>query len=307
MDFLRFTPIAIWIILAVTGLLFAVYFFRDYFRRRSEDNGKIKWPHTIVIGFVVNFFDTLGVGSFAPATALLKATKQADDRLLPGILNVGCCLPVILQALIFIQNVEVDPLTLVGMMGASALGAYLGVDIVTRISAQKVRLFMGMGLLATGCLMFASLMEWMAVGGTEYGLEGGQLLFAIAANFVLGTCMTAGVGLYAPCMALVFLLGLSPMAAFPIMMGSCAILMPIASYHFIKEKAYKRRTSMAITLGGLAGVAVAAFIVVSLDIYTLRWLIVGVLLYVAVVMLHAYATNEKAGQRLHLKSGSAPE
>jgi uncharacterized membrane protein YfcA len=296
MDFLRFTPIVIWIVLAVTGLWFAAYFFRDY-RRKSEENGKTKWPHSIVIGFVVNFFDTLGVGSFAPATALLKATRQADDRLLPGILNVGCCLPVILQALIFIQNVEVDPLTLAGMMCASALGAFLGVDIATRISAQKIRLFMGMGLLATSGLMFASLMEWMAVGGTEHGLEGGRLLFAIAANFVLGTCMTAGVGLYAPCMALVFLLGLSPMAAFPIMMGSCAILMPIASCHFIKENAYNCRTSMAITLGGLAGVAGAAFIVVSLDIYALRWLIVGVLLYTSAVMLHAYAKNKRLGQQ----------
>ena len=103
--------------------------------------------------------------------------------------------------------------------------------------------------------------------------------------------MTAGIGLYAPCMALVFALGMSPTVAFPIMMGSCAVLMPMASLKFIKEGFYNRRASFIIMITGVIGVLIAAFFVKSLPMDMLRWLVIAVIIYTAIVMLRAAAKS----------------
>ncbi len=63
-----------------------------------------------------------------------------------------------------------------------------------------------------------------------------KLVLGLAGNFMLGALMTLGIGLYAPCMILVGLLGMNATAAFPIMMGSCAFLMPIASAKFVQKQ-----------------------------------------------------------------------
>ncbi|MDR2893164.1 MAG: sulfite exporter TauE/SafE family protein [Deltaproteobacteria bacterium] len=281
-------------ILALMAVAVLVYMLKDIAAHKDELEPKTNWIISGCIGWFTNFIDTLGIGSFAPTTALLKAFKQTDDRLIPGILNVGCCLPVITEALIFIQKVEVEPITLFGMLFASAVGAWIGAGIVSSFDAQKVRLVMGIALLVTAFLMLAGIFEWMPVGGDAIGLTGVKLVAAIAINFVLGAMMTAGIGLYAPCMALVYLMGMSPIVAFPIMMGSCAMLMPVASFRFIKEKAYNRKASLAITIGGVIGVFIAAYMVTSLDMTVLRWLVIGVVIYTALVMLRAYAKGNAA-------------
>lgn len=74
------------------------------------------------IGFGTNFFDTLGIGSFAPTTALFRLLRIVRDEQIPGTLNIGQCLPTVLQGLIFIVAVAVDPLTLVSMIAAAVIG-----------------------------------------------------------------------------------------------------------------------------------------------------------------------------------------
>lgn len=283
-------------ILTVMVVIFAILFVKDFMAHKDELEPESQWPHCTAIGFITNFFDTLGIGSFAPTTALLKFFKQSRDKVIPGVLNVGCCIPVVMEALIFINKVEVEPITLGGMLFAAAIGAYFGAGIISNISEQAIRLIMAIALIVTAFLMVAGIMEWMPVGGEANGLEGGKLIFAIAANFVLGAFMTAGVGLYAPCMALVFILGMSPLMAFPLMMGSCAILMPVASYRFIKEGAYNRKASMAITLGGIVGVLIAAYIVTSLPLAVLKWLVVVVVLYTALAMLRSYMQDKSKAE-----------
>ena len=288
--------IVILAILFVAAVFIFILQVKDVIAHKDELEPKTSWVICAIIGWFTNFIDTLGIGSFAPTTALLKAFKQTDDRLIPGILNVGCCIPVITEALIFIQKVEVEPITLFGMLFAAAVGAWIGAGIVSRFDAQKVRLVMGVALLITAFLMMAGIFGWMPVGGAAIGLTGAKLVFAIAINFVLGALMTAGIGLYAPCMALVYLMGMSPIVAFPIMMGSCAMLMPVASVRFIKEKALNRKASLAITLGGIVGVFIAAFLVTSLDMTVLRWLVIVVVIYTALVMIRSYVKGKAAAQ-----------
>jgi len=281
----------IWVALAGLALWFAVVLTRDFLAHRDtlEDSS---WLKTSVIGFVVNFFDVLGIGAFAPQTALLKFTKQTKDRHIPGTMNVANTLPVLLQALIFITIIEVEPITLVAMFLSAALGAVLGAGVVAKMSENKIRLVMGFALLVTAFFMLATSMEWIQGGGDAIGLSNGKLAIAVVANFGLGALMTAGIGLYAPCMALVFALGMSPQVAFPIMMGSCAFLMPPASVRFIREKAYNRKAAVAMAIPGVVAVCIAAFIVKSLPMDTLRWVVIVVILYTSGIMLHAGFTKK---------------
>ncbi len=276
----------IWISLVVLTVWFSIVLIRDFIKHKNqlEDSS---WLKTSLIGFVVNFFDVLGIGAFAPQTALLKFTRQTEDKLLPGTLNVANTLPVLIQALIFITIIEVEPLTLILMLLSAAGGAVLGAGLVAQLSERNIRLSMGFALLVTAGFMLARNMDWIKGGGDAIGLHGGKLAIAIAVNFILGALMTTGVGLYAPCMALVFALGMSPQVAFPIMMGSCAFLMPPASMRFIKEGAYNRKAAVAMAIPGMVAVLIAAFIVKSLPLDILRWVVIVVILYTSAIMLRA--------------------
>jgi uncharacterized membrane protein YfcA len=244
------------------------------------------------VGFVTNFFDTLGIGSFAPTTSAFKFFKMVPDRLIPGTLNVGHTPPVIVQAFIYTAAIEVDPATLVLMIGAAVAGAWLGAGVVAGLPKRRIQIGMGVALLVA-----AALFAWRNLGGTgtetgSIGLEGIRLALGLAGNFVLGALMTLGIGMYAPCMILIGLLGMNAAVAFPIMMGSCAFLMPVASSRFIARHAYALRPSLGLAMGGLPGVLIAAYIVTSLDIYYVRWLVVGVVTIAATMMLRSAAKGE---------------
>ncbi|WP_461205428.1 TSUP family transporter [Clostridium sp. DL1XJH146] len=276
--------------LGAFGAWFSVVFVKDFMKYKDnlEDNS---WVKVSGIGFVTNFFDTLGIGSFAPTTALLRAFKQVPDRLLPGTLNVSCTIPVIMEAFIFIKVIEVDTLTLVAMLAAATIGAYVGAGIVSKFNERAVQILMGVALIATAFLMLAGKMSWMPGGGEAIALTGGKLVIGVVGNFILGALMTAGIGLYAPCMALIYFLGMSPAVAFPIMMGSCAFLMPVASVKFVKEGAYNRRASMGIAVAGAVGVIIAAYLVKSLPLEVLGWLVIVVVTYTGITLLMKAAKN----------------
>jgi uncharacterized membrane protein YfcA len=246
----------------------------------------------LLLGAITNFFDTLGIGSFASTTAYLKFRRLVSDELIPGTLNVGHALPTITQAVIFTTAVAVAPLTLVSMVAAAVAGAYLGAGIVARLPRRGVQIGMGIALLVAAGLFTLKIIGLLPPGGAALGLTGGLLALAVAANFVLGALMSLGIGLYAPCLILVSLLGMNPIAAFPIMMASCACLMPVGSLAFIRERKYDRRTAIGLALGGIPGVLVAAFIVKSLPLQWLYWLVVIVVLYAAVLMLRSAFVRE---------------
>jgi uncharacterized membrane protein YfcA len=241
----------------------------------------------LAIGFGTNFFDALGIGNFASTTAAFKLLERMPDEDIPGTLNAGHALPVLAEGLIFIAAVSVDFTTLLAMIVASVVGAWFGAGIVSRLPRRAVQVGMGIALLVAALLFLAANLHWMPGGGASLGLTGGTLAFAICVNCALGALMTLGIGLYAPCLILISLLGMSPLAAFPIMMGSCALLMPIAAVRFMKAGRYNLRASIGLSLGGIPGVLIAAYLVKSLPLVWLRWLVVIVVTYAAVTMLGA--------------------
>ncbi|MDY6045155.1 MAG: sulfite exporter TauE/SafE family protein [Peptoniphilus sp.] len=277
-------------ILGVLALYFAFFFVKDVAQHKEAmAQEKASWVKSGLIGAFVNFFDTLGIGSFAPMTALVDFFDQLDhDRLLPGTLNVACTIPVLTEAFIFIRSVEVEPITLFTMVIAAVVGSFVGSRTVSKLPEKKVQLYMGIALLVTAALMLLrqfGALDALGTGNEAIGLEGGRLIVAIIVNFFLGALMTIGVGLYAPCMALVYMLGLNPLVAFPIMMASCAGLMPVASAEFIKAEAYARKVSVAVTIGGVIGVFIAAKFVTSLPMNVLTIIITIVVIYTAVTYI----------------------
>jgi uncharacterized membrane protein YfcA len=272
--------------------LFAIVLIRD-FKRHKNNLENSSWVKTAIIGFVVDFFDVLGIGAFAPQIALLKFTKQVDDRVMPGTLNVSNTLPALIEAIIFIKIIEVDPLTLVLMLASATVGAIFGAGIVAKFSEKKIRIVIGIALLLAAFFMLATRFGWIQGGGEQTGLSGIKLIIAIVINCILGALNTAGIGLFAPCMAMVFALGMSPKVAFPIMMGSCAFLMPAASVKFIKEGAYNRKASFSMAIAGTVAVLIAALIVKSLPLDILKWVVFAVIIITSIVMLRAAFRPEK--------------
>ncbi|MBR2675202.1 MAG: sulfite exporter TauE/SafE family protein [Mogibacterium sp.] len=244
---------------------------------------------TILIGFIANFFDTLGIGSFAPSTTAFKLTKSVDDVNIPGTLNVGDTVPVCIEAYLFFDFVEMDLLTLVSMIVASIAGAYLAAGVVSKFNRKKVRFAMAAAMFVLATIMLMKVLGKGPFGeiGTELGVRGIKLVIAIVVNFVLGGLMSIGVGLYAPCMALCVLLGLDTGCAFPAMMGSCAFLMAFGNGpKFIKEGRYDPVACWTQAIAGAIGVYCAYKFVSSLDLRTLTIVVVCVCYLTACLFLY---------------------
>ena len=293
------------------GVFFAVYlaawvvYLGRARRRLPEDDPAVErgMPSALhlAIGFITNFFDTLGIGSFATTTSMFRFGKVVEDRLIPGTLNVGHTAPTVVQAFIYISIVTADMTTLVAMIAASVFGAWLGAGIVAGWSRRKVQIGMGAALLVAASLMLATQLGLMArLGGEAIGVGGERLGIGVGGNFVLGALMTLGIGLYAPCMILVSLLGMSPKVAFPIMMGSCAFLMPVGSMRFIRKDAYALRPALGLAIGGVPGVLLAAYIVKSLPLSAVRWLVIIVVVYTALTLLRTALAQPKPASTITL-------
>ena len=241
----------------------------------------------LFIGLVVAFFDTLGIGSFAPTTAIFKLRRIVPDELIPGTLNVGLTPAALTESLIFVTAIVVDPLLLVAVVVSAAAGAWLGAGIVARLPRRAIQITMGIALLIAGSVFTAVNLGALPGGGTAMGLVGWKFGFAVGVNFVLGALMSAGIGLYAPCMITLALLGMHPLAAFPIMMGACALLQPVASLRFFQTGAFAWGPSLGLAFGGVVGVLIAAYIVKGLPLFALRWLVIVVIVYAAAAMLRS--------------------
>jgi len=247
------------------------------------------------IGFVTAFFDTLGIGSFATTTTVYKLRELVPVRLIPGTLNVGHTLATVTQAFIYTRIVPVETTTLILMIAAACAGAWLGVGVVVHWSRRKIQIGMGIALFGAAMMLLVQALNLVPGGGDTLGLSGVRLGAGLAGNFVLGVLMMLGIGLYAPCLILVSLLGMNPTAAFPIMMGSCAFLMPVACVRFVRTHTYHTQAALGLALGGVPAVLIAAFLVVSLPIGAVRWLVIFVVVYTSLNMLITARQERPAG------------
>ena len=279
------------ILLIIIMWLFAAVFFvvlvKDVMAHKDELD-KSKMGYNSLISAIANFFDTLGIGSYAIATSAWKFNKSISDDLIPGTLNVAFGIPICVEATITMTRIDVDPLTLVLMIASAIVGSIIGAKIISKMDIMKIRVVMGVALLIVAAITLCKINGVGPFGliGTARGLTGALLVIGVIANFILGVLMTAGIGLYAPCMALVLLLGMSADVAFPIMMGSCAFLCPACGITFIKEGKYQRAMTIPMIITGSIGVLIAGFIVTSLPLTLLTYLVCVVMVICALLFFH---------------------
>ncbi len=300
-------------VLLLTGLALLVGFFLIAWYRaataasRSPEGGIAVGPgarsdgwtgppsfYENAVGFVTNFFDSLGIGSFAPTTSLFKLRQVVPDGQIPGTMMIGHTPPVVIQAFFFITIISVDPVTLFAMLFAAVLGAWLGAGVVAKLPRYRIQVGMGIALLIAAVTFLLSIFGIAAVGGAANGLTGANLAIAAAVMCVLGALMTIGIGMYAPTMIVVSLMGMNPAVAFPIMMGASAFLMPVAGLRFLRAGRYGLKAALGLAIGGIPAVLIAVLIVKSLPLNAMRWLVVAVVLYAAVLMLRS-AARERRG------------
>ncbi len=276
------------------GVMYLVFWYTNVQRQRAGAATPLSpEPRTLGISFIANFFDTLGIGSYATTTSMFRFWNVVRDEKIPGTLNVGYVLPTTVQAVIYITIVEVEFVTLVAIIAAAAAGAWLGAGIVASLPRRQVQIGMGFALIGAAALMLFSLMGIGPAPGVALGVSGLKLGLAVVISAFLGALMMLGIGYYAPCLIMISLLGMNPTAAFPIMMGACAFLMPVGSMQFIRKQSYDLRAAIGLMLGGPLAVLIAAFIVKSLPLDYVRWGVVVVVIYTAIGMLRT-AAQERA-------------
>lgn len=272
--------VAIMVPLALAILLFSYILIRAAIAKRTVPN-----LEALVVGIVVNFFDTLGIGSFAPTMAWFKFRRLVPDRLIPCTLIVGHTLPTMVQGIIFLAVLDVDPVLLVGCVVAFLMGGLLGVPLVTRARVWAVQMVVGCGLILAAIFYALVNLHLMPGGGTAASLPTPLLIVAIVASFVIGVLLNFGIGNYAPTLALLSLMGMDPRLCFPIMAASAGLTMASTSVRYIRIGEVNLRIVMGMALGGIPAVFAAAFIVKTMPIELLRWLVIVIVLYAAIVML----------------------
>ena len=280
---------ALLIPLALAVLLYALMLVRAALARRA-----VPRLEAVALGAITNFFDTLGVGSFAPTMAWFKFRRLVPDRLIPSTMLVGHTLPAVAQAIIFLilLGVLVDPALLFGCVLALLMGGLLGVSLVIKAKVWVVQLVVGIALIVAAIMYALTNLHLMPGGGTATGLPMPLMAIAIAANFLFGILLNFGIGNYAPTLVMLSLMGMDPRLSFPIMAAGAALTATGASLRYISIGEIDLRIATGIALGGIPAVLVAAFIVKSMSLELLRWLVVCVVLYAALVMLKASSSSK---------------
>ena len=289
--------IALLVPLSLAILVYAVVLGKEVVRRRVRPSGE-----AVMLGAVTNFFDTLGIGSFAPTMAWLKFRKMVPDRLIPCTMLVGHTPPSMAQGLIFLimLGVLVDPLLLMSCVVALLMGGLLGAPLVARSRVWIVQLVVAAGLFMAAIFYALLNLDLMPGGGTATSLPAMLMVIAIIGNFLFGVLLNYGIGNYAPTLAMLSLMGMDPRLCFPIMAAGAGLAGAAASVRHINMGGVDLRVATGLTIGGIPLVLVAAFIVKEMPIDMLRWLVFVVVVYAGAVMLRAAI----AGRRDHKAQGA---
>ncbi len=277
-------------IIQIGAILCASLFGIALVKKAKKHPEMISNKSTLGLGAVIGgtmFFDALGIGGNAPQTALFKIFKLVPDRLIPGTLNTCTLIPCTIETLLFVTLVKVDPITLVCLIAAVAGGAALGAKYVSRFPVKPIQIILGSALLIVAVIMSLRQLGIWPAGGEAIGLVGWKLPVSILIFFVFGLCASAGIGVYAPMMAVCYSMGMSPRAAFPIMFGGYTFLMPAAGFRFLKEGALDMKANLVGQIAGSIGVILAVFLVKELPLYVLTWIVVSVLGYTSIMMFYS--------------------
>ncbi|MGY3766577.1 sulfite exporter TauE/SafE family protein [Vagococcus vulneris] len=281
-------------LIVLVSLSYSIFLFKDIYTHRAElksEKPSSKWLP--VSSFVIFFLSTFGISDFAISTVVYSKLGWVDIKKLPGTLNTQGAIPFAVMALSYVSSVNVGIKTLIVCIISQMVGAYIGPRIVVNLSEISIKRVLSIGLLVAACLIFAGQMGWIKSTGMATELYGWKLLTASLALFTFGMLNNIGIGSFSVTMVTVYLLGMDPLAAFPIMMGACTFSIPIGSMQFIKYGRYNRKITLSSAIFGIVGVLTAVLLVQSLATYMLKWLVIIVLLYSSYTMMTSLIRQKK--------------
>lgn len=289
--------IALLVPLGLAILVYSLVLARAAFGQSAAPNAE-----ALGLGAVVSFFDTLGIGSFAPTTAWLKFRRLVPDRLIPPTMLVGLTPPAMAQSIIFLilLGVLVDPVLLFGCAIALLLGGLVGAPLVARARVWIVQLVVAIGLLLAAAAYTMTNLHLFPGGGSAASLPAALTVVAISANFGFGILLNFGVGNFAPTLVMLSLMGMDPRLCFPIMAAGASLMGAGASVRHIRIGQIDLRIVLGLAIGGIPAVLAAAFVVKAMPVELLRWLVTAVVLYAAAIMLRAALL----GRREHRAEGA---
>jgi uncharacterized membrane protein YfcA len=267
----------------------AIVFFTLILARAAIADRAVPKLEAVVLGAVVSFFDTLGIGSFAPTTAWMKFRRLVPDGLIPPTMLVGLTPPAMTESVIFLilLGVGVDPVLLFGCAIAVLLGGLVGAPLVAQARVWIVQLIVAIGLVLAAIAYAMTNLHLFPGGGTAAGLPPMLTIIAIAANFGFGVLLNFGVGNYAPTLVTLSLMGMNPRLIFPIMAAGAAVMGAGACVRHIQMGRMDLKVVIGLAIGGVPAVLVAAFLVKAMPLELLRWLVILVVLVAAAIMLRA--------------------
>lgn len=274
------------ILIVIANGAFAITFIRDLISHKGETMEENGNPIIMAIsGFIIFLLSTFGISDFAIGAALYPKAKWVDEKKLPGTLNTACVIPVAVMALAYISSINVGLATLIIPIVAQAVGSYVSPRYVVKLPVNTIKKFVAAGLLIAAALILAGKFGVFPSGGEATYLTGGKLLLLGVLSLAYGALNNIGIGSYALTMATVYALGLNPSVAFPIMMGACTFSVPVGSMQFIKLDSYSRKITLFSATFGVLGVLIAAFVVKSLDVSALQWVVAVVIIYSAISLI----------------------
>ncbi len=294
---------ALLVSIVLINLLFIVRFVVDFLKHREETFAeKGSNLFYIVLGFITMIGATFGVSDYAINTVVYRKTGYIEDRLIPPTLNTECTIPLMFMALIYITAIQCDFLTLVVLILAQTIGSVFSPRIVAKLPASTIRWAMGIGLAIAALFVFLGQISILPSDGTLTSLRGPRLLIAIGALFVYGALNNIGIGSYAPTMATIYALGLSPRVAFPIMMGACTFSIAVGSSEFVRLQNYARKPTFWFAIFGTLGVFIAAYLIKDMNVYYIKWVVFVVIVFASFSLLSGELASLKV-RSAHAESG----
>ena len=278
------------VMLLVAGLSAAAFAYAVLLIRAARAAGQFSVRgEGVIVGAITNFFDTLGIGCFAPTIAWFRLRKLVPDRLIPMTMLSGYILPALLQGIIFmiLLGVSVDPWLILACIVAMVTGGLFSPGLAARSPVRLIQAVVGFALLLAAFFYALSNLGLMPAGGEATSLPLDKAAVAVGAHFLFGILLAFGVGNYAPTLALLSLLGMDPRLAFPIMAAAAGFAGVAAAATSMKLMKLDLRMALGLALGAIPAVLVAAFIVKEMPLSLLRWLVVVVVTYAGLTLLYA--------------------
>ena len=208
-----------------------------------------------------------------------------DDARLIGSLNLQAMVTALAKALIFLHFVEVDLLTLVVSCVMISLGGMLSGFVAVNVSKIFIQRVMLGAFIISGVILLLSQVGVFAINGSTHVITGNKLVLFAGFMFIAGLLPAFGVGYYSLVQIFIFIIGASPIIAFPIMATASAFQMPATSVPFIINKKFYFKSTLLLIASGVIGAFIAAPLIAHVNSYFLKCVLFIVILYNVLLLL----------------------